>query len=165
MRGQDIEPVAHRYCFPQRSLEERVATWKRTYAEQEEGIRTVALLDQSGEILGYGSLLRRSEYFRDIPEVHDLWIDEGHRGQGLGSRLIGWLEELAVREGYTAIGIGVGLYRDYGEAQKLYFRLGYCPDGTGITYKNTSVTPGESYPVDDDLILWLRKALASSSAR
>jgi hypothetical protein len=43
--------------------------------------------------------------------------------------LIKWLENLASQEGYNEIGIGVGLYRDYGPAQQLYFQLGYIPDG------------------------------------
>jgi len=55
--------------------------------------------------------------------------------------------------------IGVGLYQDYGRAQKLYVHLGYVPNGLGITYKYNSVVPGDSYPVDDDLVIWLKKDL------
>ena len=39
------------------------------------------------------------------------------------------------------------------------FQLGYTPDGKGITYKHNAVIPGEKYPIDDDLILWLIKPL------
>ncbi|MGA8163600.1 MAG: hypothetical protein WB791_01080 [Waddliaceae bacterium] len=77
----------------------------------------------------------------------------------LGKVLIKWLEDLANQEGYDQIGIGVGLYRDYGPAQKLYFQLGYVPDGNGITYKDQPTVPGQAYPLDDDLILWLMKPL------
>ena len=42
--------------------------------------------------------------------------------------------------------IGVGLYNDYGRAQKLYVHLGYVPDGHGVTYAYQSIVPGESYP-------------------
>lgn len=115
--------------------------------------------------MGYGSLLRKSEYplYVDlsIPEINAIWIDENHRRHGLGKALIKWLENLALQDGFTQIGIGVGLYRDYGPAQKLYFKLGYCPDGNGITYKGKATTPGESYPLDDSLILWLQKGLNS----
>jgi len=58
---------------------------------------------------------------------------------------------------YKQIGIGVGLYKDYGCAQKLYVHLGYVPDGYGVTYKYQPVVPGNSYPVDDDLVIWLKK--------
>jgi hypothetical protein len=114
------------------------------------------------EILGYGSLLCHSEYphFLNIPEISDVWIYEQHWGKGLGTWLITWFEDEARKKGYAEIGIGVGLYADYGRAQKLYFHLGYVPDGHGITYKCQTVTPGESYPVDDDLILWLKKSLS-----
>lgn len=57
------------------------------------------------------------------------------------------------------VGIGAGLYADYGTAQKLYVKLGYVPDGNGITYKCKKTVPGTLYPLDDDLILWLRKPL------
>ncbi len=55
------------------------------------------------------------------------------------------------------VGLGVGLYKDYGNAQRLYFKLGYCPDGNGISYNYETVPQGNSVPVDDDLCLWLIK--------
>lgn len=73
--------------------------------------------------------------------------------------MIKWLENLANYEGYNQIGIGVGLYKDYGPAQQLYFQLGFIPDGNGASYKGQPITPGQSYPLDDDLILWLMKPL------
>lgn len=113
--------------------------------------------------MGYGSLLRNPEcpFFaqRGIPEINAIWIDEGHRKKGLGTALIKWLENLASEEGYSEIGIGVGLYSDYGPAQQLYFQLGYTPDGNGITYKGQSTVAGQAYPLDDDLIFWLKKPL------
>lgn len=78
---------------------------------------------------------------------------------GLGSQLISWLENLAKEKGYKEIGIGVGLYADYGSAQRLYVRLGYTPDGHRITYKYKPAVPGEPYPLDDDLVLWFKKDL------
>jgi GNAT superfamily N-acetyltransferase len=108
-------------------------------------------------------LLRKPEspFFaeKNVPEINAIWINEDHRREGLGTALIRWIEELASHEGYKQIGIGVGLYRDYGPAQKLYFQLGYVPDGNGVTYKSQSTIPGQPYPLDDDLILWLIKRL------
>lgn len=57
------------------------------------------------------------------------------------------------------VGIGVGLYADYGAAQRLYTSLGYAPDGRGVTYHGSLVKPGTEYLVDDHLILWLTKRL------
>lgn len=117
------------------------------------------------QFLGYGSLLRVSEYpyFREknIPDVSAIWIDEPFRRHGLGKKLIEHLQGIARHEGYKTIGIGVGLYKDYGPAQKLYFKMGYQPDGNGITYKGNWVVPGAQHPVDDDLLIWLSKPLVT----
>jgi hypothetical protein len=50
-------------------------------------------------------------------------------------------------------------HADYGSAQRLYVRLGYLPDGRGVTYNYQPTVAGQSYPLDDELILWLKKAL------
>ncbi len=165
MNAHDIAKIVSRYSFPWSTPEKTKVLWDTYYREQQDHIRTVAVLEKDNEILGYGSLLRKPEspVFADqnIPEINTIWIDEDHRRHGLGTTLIKWLEKLASQEGYDQIGIGVGLYRDYGPAQKLYFQLGYVPDGNGITYKGQPTVPGQTYPLDDDLILWLVKTLPS----
>lgn len=100
-------------------------------------------------------------YFKNegIPEIHDVWVSEEHRGNGIGNRLVQYLEKLAQQENHKQIGIGVGLYKDYGRAQKLYVHLGYVPDGHGLTYKYQSIVPGDLYPIDDDLVIFLKKDL------
>ncbi len=163
MNALDIAKIVSRYCFPWSNPEKTQTLWETYYREQQDGIRTVAVLEKNHEILGYGSLLRKPECAlfaqKNIPEINAIWIDDNHRRQGLGKALIKWLEDLASQEGYDQIGIGVGLYQDYGPAQKLYFHLGYAPDGNGITYKGQPTIPGQTYPLDDDLILWLEKSL------
>lgn len=161
MRFDDIETLTHAFCFPWATLKATKEKWEKYYEEQQKNRRTVIVLEKAGALIGYGSYLRFSEYapFSGIPEIHDVWIDELSRGLGYGTQLILALEELARGAGYKEIGIGVGLYSDYGRAQKLYFHLGYVPDGRGITYKYLSVVAGKSYPIDDDLILWLIKSL------
>ncbi|HEX2580280.1 MAG TPA: GNAT family N-acetyltransferase [Rhabdochlamydiaceae bacterium] len=159
----DIPKIVSRYSFPWATAEKTKILWNTYYQEQEGKIRTVAVIETNNEILGYGSLLRKPEcpFFaqRNIPEINAIWIDEDHRRKGLGTALIKWIESLASQEGYKEIGIGVGLYRDYGPAQQLFFQLGYTPEGNGITYRGQPTTPGQPYLLDDDLILWLVKAL------
>ncbi len=163
LQKTDISTLVNRYSFPWSTPEKTTALWDTYYEEQESGIRTVVVVEKNRDILGYGSLLRKSEYSfflsSNIPEINAVWIDEEHRGKGLGTALIKWIENLAVGEGYDKIGIGVGLYRDYGPAQQLYFQLGYTPDGNGTTYKGQPTVPGQTYPLDDDFILWLMKRL------
>lgn len=159
----DIPKIVSGYTFPWSTPEKTKILWDTYYKEQQEGIRTVAVLEKQHEILGYGSLLRKPEcpFFasKNIPEINAIWIDADHQRKGLGTALIKWCEDCAKQEGYEQIGIGVGLYKDYGPAQKLYYRLGYVPEGSGVTYKGHGTTPGKTYPLDDELILWLVKSL------
>lgn len=137
--------------------------WSDVLRQNDAGHRTtlVALLD--AEVAGYGSVLWRSSYpgfaAADIPEIHDLATDSRHRGEGIATALIAALEDLIRGQGHATAGLGVGLYADYGPAQRLYTRLGYRPDGRGITYRHAPVAPGATFPIDDDLLLWLTKRL------
>ena len=159
----DIERLVADYTFPWSSEEPTREIWEKSYSEHSQKQRCVAIIEIDGVIAGYGSLLRRSSYSRfsekRIPEIHALWVDAQHRKRGLGTQLIKHLEGVAGGIGAEIVGIGVGLYRDYGPAQKLYFDLGYRPDGFGVTYNYLPTVPGKSYPLDDDFILWLIKKL------
>lgn len=99
-------------------------------------------------------------YFRDngIPEIQDLNVLPTYRRQGVATALVDTGENL-IRQRSKIAGIGVGLYADYGPAQRMYVRRGYIPDGKGVTYHDVYVTPGASVPVDDDLVLFFVKAL------
>ena len=87
----------------------------------------------------------------------DLNILPSFRKMGIGFLLF------AIRS--DTIGIGVGPYAGedggYGSAQRLYIKRGYIPDGKGVTYNYESTIPGNSYPLDDDLVLWFTKRLSS----
>lgn len=163
LQQEDITPITTIFSFPWTTSEATREKWDRYLSEQQSNIRKVCLAKIGNEIIGYGSLLKKSEYpsFQKlaIPEIHDVWISEKYRGNGYGRTLIEFLESIARNEKHKEVGIGVGLYKDYGFAQKLYVRMGYIPDGNGITYKYQTVTPGITYPVDDDLIIWFKKEL------
>jgi len=137
--------------------------WNRYLAEQNQGRREVLLADTGEAIIAYGSLacVSQNPSFRSagIPEIQDLVVAEDYRNAGLGTRMIRALEERARAAGHLRVGIGVGLYRDYGTAQRLYSRLGYILDGTGVSYKNVSVEPGSQVKVDDDLVIWMLRDL------
>ena len=161
--AEDIQLLATTFCFPWSTFEVTLEKWRRYYEEQKDQLRTVCVIQKGDQLVGYGSLIYTPEYAHfktsSIPEVSDVWIASHERKKGLGARLISFLEKVAKERGFTEVGIAVGLYGDYGQAQRLYCKLGYLPDGQGITYKGVSVVPGENYPVDDDLVLWLTKTL------
>ena len=99
-------------------------------------------------------------YFREraIPEIQDLNVLPGHRRRGVGSLLLDEAERLCATRAAWA-GIGVGLYADYGPAQRLYVRRGYVPDGQGLQSADRPVPAGYTVRVDDDLVLCLVKPL------
>jgi GNAT superfamily N-acetyltransferase len=99
-------------------------------------------------------------YFRDnkIPEINDLNVFPKYRRMKIASRLFDELETI-VSNTSKYIGVGVGLYKDYGNAQRMYTSRGYVMDGKGMTYKNVQVEPGKPVMVDDDLIIYLIKEL------
>lgn len=142
--------------------------WSRYFQEHSDGTRYVFTAHCEGQPVGYGSLVFQSKYKpflkSDTPEINDLVVAETFRGKGIASRLITAFESEAAHRQYRQIGLGVGLYSDYGPAQRLYAKLGYVIDGLGITSHYEIVTPGSTVKVDDDLVIWLSKALSSKTA-
>lgn len=163
LRQEDLPAIINTFNFPWTTLQKTQEKWEGYFAEQQSGDRIVTMVKDGNAFVGYGSLLKKSEnpIFKDkgIPEINDLWISQEYRRHGLGRKLIQHLEEIAKLENYQIIGLGVGLYRDYGAAQRLYVQMGYIPDGNGVSYDGQLVVPGNSYPVDDELIIWLTKEL------
>lgn len=124
-------------------------------------ITLFALVD--GQIAGCAHLKFNSDYpyFQQngIPEINDLNVFSEYQRQGIANQLLDEFEKQASRT-HTYIGIGVGLYKDYGAAQRIYCRRGYIPDGNGITYGEQIVEPGSMVRVDDDLNLYFTKELS-----
>lgn len=59
--------------------------------------------------------------------VHDLVVDEPHRGEGYGSQLLAWVEDWADERDCTRVELASGLWRD--EAHEFYEQNGmerYC---------------------------------------
>ena len=140
--------------------------WPRLLSGHEGGERhtLVALLGEA--VAGYASLLPRSRHgpFRaaGVPEIEDLNVGPAWRRRGIATRLIAALEAHARGEGHATVGIGVGLDGAYGPAQRLYVRLGYMPDGHGLSSGHAPVARGETVRVDDKLNLWFTKGVAGS---
>jgi len=136
--------------------------------EQELGARIVWVAHVQDEFAGYVTLKWQSQYpsfkAQNIPEIMDLNVLSSFRKMGIGSLLLDAAEKEALTKSQI-IGIGVGLYAGedggYGSAQRLYVKRGYIPDGKGVTYNYEPTIPGNSYALDDDLVLWFTKRLSS----
>ena len=116
------------------------------------------------DVVGYVAILWESNFdgFRDrgIPLVHQLAVAGPFRRQGVATLLMDAAEQLACERGATTLGITVGLFDEYGPAQRLYGQRGYVPDGRGACRAQRPLGKGMQVTMDDDLIMWLTKDLA-----
>ena len=143
-----------------------ISIFKDYLSEQNNGERLCWMAFAQDNFAGYVTLKWVSSYKpffeKNIPEIMDLNVLPKFRNLGIGSLLLKQAE-FSAKEKCSIVGLGVGLYAGKdggsGAAQILYVNNGYIPDGCGITYKYKPVKPGDSYPVDDDLILWFIKHL------
>ena len=128
--------------------------------EQERGERTVLLAYAGEDIAGYVTIKWLSYYppFTEagVPEINDLRVLPGFRRRGIGSALVDEAER-RIFERSPVAGIGVGMYSDYGPAQRMYVRRGYVPDGKGLYSGKHPVVPGRDVCVDDGLVLYFVK--------
>jgi GNAT superfamily N-acetyltransferase len=160
LKAEDIQPIAA--AFAALGWDKPATQYESYLEEQRRGERVALVAWQRDEFVGYVTIVWASGYapFRDaaIPEISDFNVLPHARRQGIGSRLMDEAER-RIAERSPVAGIGVGLFSDYGAAQRLYVKRGYIPDGRGITAHERRVTWGDSVVVDDDLVLWFTKTL------
>ncbi len=158
---QDIEPVAA--AFAALGWDKPASQYVRYLADQTAGERVVLVAFVDQQFAGYVTVRWHADYpaFRaaDIPEIQDFNVLPIYRRQGIGTRLLDEAEQVIAQRSAVA-GIGVGLFSDYGAAQRLYVRRGYIPDGRGIFVNEHCVQKGERVVADDDLVLYFTKTLA-----
>ncbi len=132
---------------------------------QDAGERLVFIAEYEGETAGYGMLSWTPKYgfykAMGYPEIQDLNVLPSFRGKGIATTMIAHCEDLARKKGKDHMGISVGLTASYGAAQRLYVKLGYIPDGHGVTCDRKSIVHGEFRSVDDDMCLMMVKDLQS----
>lgn len=137
-----------------------VSQYEKYLDQQRAGERDVLVATVDDEYAGYVTVRWESPYepFNGIPEIQDFNVLPKFRRRGIGTGLMDAAEAL-VAERSDVVAIGVGLYADYGTAQRMYVRRGYIPDGRGILYNLNPVPPGEMVRNDDDAILMFSKSL------
>jgi GNAT superfamily N-acetyltransferase len=139
-----------------------VSQYEKYVAQQRAGERSVLVATIHDEYAGYVTVRWESPYepFNGIPEIQDFNVLPKFRRRGIGTALMDAAEAM-VAERSDVVAIGVGLYTDYGTAQRMYVRRGYVPDGAGLLYNLKPVPPGEMVRNDDDAILMFTKTLRS----
>ncbi|MDQ8734448.1 GNAT family N-acetyltransferase [Paenibacillus sp. LHD-38] len=159
MTGSDVELVYR--VFTEHGIGKPRDYILRCWEQNEEGERITLLAFYQGQFAGSLHLLATSHYpyfvENGIPEINDFNVIPPVRKLGIGNALMGAVEKIAF-EKYCRVGIGVGLYQSYGNAQRLYAKRGYIPDGRGVMYQAQPVNPGTIVCVDDDLNLYFTKS-------
>jgi GNAT superfamily N-acetyltransferase len=114
-------------------------------------------------VIGYLAIVWESNYAgfrsRGIPLVHQIAVAGPFRRRGVATLLMDAAEELVRDRGIATLGITVGLFDEYGPAQRLYGRRCYIPDGRGGCRGQRPLRKGMQVTMDDDLIIWLTKDL------
>jgi len=122
----------------------------------------LVIAELNGQTAGFLTIVWASAYppfaSGGIPEIGDLNVLQYARRQGVGTALMDEAEFRVGRRSHQ-VGLGVGLYVDYGSAQRMYARRGYVPDGAGVVLDGVSVTPGSMIRLDDGPTLMLTKQL------
>lgn len=141
-----------------------LSQYERYLTEQCDGEREVLIAFENDDFAGYVTIVWQPTYApflsEGIPEAQDFNVLPEFRRRKIGTVLMDRAEE-EVASRSSMVGIGVGMYADYGNAQRLYVKRGYVPDGRGITYAGEVVPPMEHVVNDDDLVLYFTKSLGT----
>ena len=137
--------------------------FERCLERQDKGELSLYIMRYDAEAVGYCLLNWQPKYgmFRtlNIPEIQDLNVLPDYRKRGFATQMITYCEKVAGEQDCREMGIGVGLNRSFGAAQRLYVQLGYIPDGQGINYDRKPMEESEFRPNDDQLCLMMTKLL------
>jgi GNAT superfamily N-acetyltransferase len=157
---RDDDPEVVSAAFTALGWDKPVSQYEKYLAEQRAGQRDVLVATVDDEFAGYVTVRWQSPYepFNGMPEIQDFNVLPKFRRRGIGTGLMDAAEAL-VAERSAVVGIGVGLYPDYGTAQRMYVRRGYLPDGRGLIYDGKQVPPGETVRNDDSATLMFTKSL------
>ncbi|WP_405068801.1 GNAT family N-acetyltransferase [Kribbella sp. NBC_01510] len=157
---RDDDPEVISAAFTALGWDKPVAQYETYLADQRAGSRDVLVATVADEFAGYVTVRWESPYepFDGIPEIADFNVLPKFRRRGIGSALMDAAEAVVAARS-DVVGIGVGLYADYGTAQRMYVRRGYLPDGRGLVYDGKQVPPGELVRNDDAANLMFTKSL------
>jgi ribosomal protein S18 acetylase RimI-like enzyme len=156
------DPVVISKSFKEQGWEKSIDLYLNYLEEQKNGDRVSIIAEVDGIFAGYVNVLWNSYYpsFKDkgIPEINDFNVLIKYQRQNIGSKLMDRAEEI-IKERSDIAGIGVGVLSDYGNAQILYAKRGYVPDGKGIHNSHRYIERGETVVIDDDVAFYLTKKL------
>lgn len=136
--------------------------YKKRLQHQAEGKAVSLVAEYNGNVAGYINVYpnAKSGAFADkgYSEIVDFGVLEKYRRKGIGNKLVDIAEKIASIYS-DMVYLGVGLHSGYGNAQRMYVKRGYIPDGSGVWYGEKVCIPYTDYCNDDDLVLYLSKKI------
>ena len=160
MEKNDIISIYN--LFKSQGWDKPINILENYFNEQKNNKRKVFIGVIDNEIVGYATLLPNDENGafknKNIPIISDFNVFIKYQNKGIGNKILDFIEN-EVKNYSKEICLGVGLHNGYGKAQRLYFKRGYIPDGSGVWYKDEILKPYTSCINDDELILYLSKKL------
>lgn len=113
----DIEIMVK--TFQEANWQKPASLFENYLKEQENGKRIIWVAYLDNKFIGYITLKWESKFIpfkkKQIPEINDFNILPIFRGKGIGLKLLKKAEEKAATRS-DIVGLGVGLYEDYGAA-------------------------------------------------
>lgn len=151
------------------TVEEIAQGWNQTVEkyelrlkDQAEGKSISLVAEYKGNVAGYINIYPNSNCGafanQGYPEIVDLGVLVKYRKNGVGSKLMDVAEKVAAQYS-NIVYLGVGLHEGYGNAQRMYVKRGYIPDGTGVWYGEEVCPQYADCYNDDDLVLYFSKEL------
>ncbi len=149
-------------AFEEQGWQKPLALYHQYMAMQSAKERDILVATIDNSFAGYLTINWKANYpdfkAKSIPEIADLNVLKKFQKRGIATDLIK-SAEIKISKKSKTVGIGVGLTHDYGQAQRLYIRLGYMPDGKGVIKDNKKLNYGDQVTLGDDPILYLTKTL------
>lgn len=153
---KDIEEIAA--AFIDLGWNKPASQYKAYLAEQERGERDVFVAKENSIFAGYVTVMWREDH----GEIVDLNVLPKFRRRGIASDLMDAAEQL-VSQKYDEVRLGVGLFQDYGAAQRMYVLRGYVPTGEGIIKDGQPLQYGQKITLDDYVTLSFTKKLVMNN--
>lgn len=135
----------------------------RFWQEMLDGKRLIFTAWDDEIFQGHITLQTQSEYppFRkqNIPEIVDVWVQPLARRKGIGQQLLDVAIDQAKKNNAPAVGMGVGITREYGAAHVLYGKNGFAPDGSGFWVMGEQAGEHETVSLGPEAIMMWVKTL------
>lgn len=140
--------------------------YNKRLKDQEDGKSYAIVAEYKGCIAGYINVYLNSDEgpYKNlgIPEIVDLGVLKEYRNKGIGNKLLDIAEDISSKHS-DQVFLAVGLHNGYGEAQRMYVKRGYIPDGSGVWYEGQVLPQYEKCVNDDSLVLFFAKSLTKDN--